>query len=69
MANTSDTLAVLASFVGKVKDGEDDRIFREGELIRADDPAVKKWPEKFGPPNLPHEPRVEQATAAPGEKR
>lgn len=51
----------------------------EGEAWRADDPIVKAHPEKFGelpkiirttlPRHLRAEPPVEQATAAPGEKR
>jgi len=61
-------LLVLESFVGGIDGGE--RFFRAGELIRANDPAVKKWPERFGPASSPHdEPAVEQATAAPGEQR
>ena len=62
----SDTLTVLSSFVGKV--GDDERVFREGEPIRASDPAVKKWPHLFGEIRFMHD-KVEQATAAPGEKR
>jgi hypothetical protein len=65
---TTETLAVLESFVGLVSKG-DERIFRQGDLIRANDPAVKKWPHLFGAPTYPHETRVEQATASPGEKR
>ena len=64
----SDTLTVLQSFTGKVKAGEEDRVFREGEAIRASDPAVKKWPHMFGEMRFMHD-RVEQATASPGEKR
>ena len=42
--------------------------------FEADHPAVKKWPDKFGPLQFPYpvhrsEPRIEQATATPGEKR
>lgn len=62
----SDTLTVLQSFAGKV--GNEERIFREGENIRANDPAVKKWPHLFGEARFMHD-KVEQATAAPGEKR
>lgn len=45
-----------------------------GELFYADDPIVKKHPEFFGAPKVRgssvHAPViVEQATAAPGEKR
>ena len=65
----SETLIVLQSFIGKVKDGDEDRVFREGENIRANDPAVKKWPAMFGEPRYMHDKPVEQATAAPGEKR
>jgi hypothetical protein len=61
-----DTLVVLDSFVGNV--GGADRLFRRGDLIRPDDPAVAKWPTKFGPARFMHD-RVEQATAAPGEVR
>lgn len=63
----SETLIALDSFTGRV-DGED-RVFRQGEPVRANDPAVKKWPHLFGPQRYYNEPRVEQATAAPGEKR
>jgi hypothetical protein len=43
----------------------------KGDLFAADDPIVKKYPTLFGPPALRRsvEPRIEQATAAPGEKR
>lgn len=64
---TEDALVVLASFVGRV--GNEDRFFREGDLIRPSDPAVKKWPDKFGSARFLHDPRIEQATAGPGEKR
>ena len=65
-ATTDQTFVVLQSFVGRV--GDEDRAFREGDLIRANDPAVKKWPHLFGPVRFTHD-RIEQATAAPGEKR
>ena len=61
-----ETLVVLQSFVGRV--GDEDRTFREGDLIRPTDPAVKKWPHLFGPARFTHD-RIEQATAAPGEVR
>lgn len=64
--NTADTLVVLDSFVGSV--GDEERTFRKGDLVRSSDPAVKKWPHLFGPARFAHD-RVEQATAAPGEKR
>lgn len=50
-------------------------VFRQGELIDADHPAVRKYPEAFGPVTIHHpvkrepEPVIEQATSAPGEKR
>lgn len=64
---TSDTgqLVVLQSFIGNV-DGAD-VVFKAGETIDARHKAVKKWPAFFGPPKATV--HVEQATAAPGEKR
>jgi hypothetical protein len=49
-------------------------VFRQGELIDADHPAVRKYPDHFGPVIVQHpakrtQPSIEQATAAPGEKR
>lgn len=44
----------------------------QGDLIDADHPAVRKWPDYFGPAFIHHRTsggEVEQATAAPGEKR
>lgn len=56
------------SFVGEVK-GETLYV-REGDLFEADHPAVAKWPDYFAAPFLRYPvKRVEQATAAPGEKR
>lgn len=66
---TDEALVVLESFIGKIKGGDEDRFFRAGELIRPSDPAVKKWPHMFGNARFLHDPRIEQATAAPGEKR
>jgi hypothetical protein len=66
MAST-ETLVVKESFVGSLDGGKTDSMFREGEAISADHPAVKKWPEHFRAHHLVHE--VEQATAAPGERR
>lgn len=46
--------------------------YLKGEVIAADDPALKRWPEYFEPLVVrPHfrSSHVEQATAAPGEKR
>lgn len=61
------TVVVIESFVGRV--GSEDRYFRAGDLIRATDPAVKKWPDHFREVRYANEPVIEQATAAPGEKR
>jgi hypothetical protein len=42
----------------------------EGQNWAADDPFVKKYPEFFGPLTFQRStPRIEQATAGPGEKR
>lgn len=62
----SPPLVVLQSFVGRI--GNADVAFAQGESIDASHPAVKKWPQFFGPTNVRHS-KVEQATAAPGEKR
>lgn len=42
-----------------------------GDIYEADHPAVKKYPERFKPLTVHRtgKPPVEQATAAPGEKR
>jgi hypothetical protein len=61
------TLTPIYGFVGKV--GKEERVFREGENIRPDDPAVKLWPNLFIPARYLHDKPVEQATAAPGERR
>jgi hypothetical protein len=47
--------------------------FSKGQLYRADDPVVVKYPQFFRPIEVRStgkaEPVIEQATAAPGEKR
>ena len=47
--------------------------FSKGELYRVDDPVVRKYPQFFRPmvvrSTVKAEPAIEQATAAPGEKR
>ena len=45
--------------------------YHKGEVVDADDPALKHWPEYFEPLVVREHlrSRVEQATAAPGEKR
>lgn len=62
----ADTLTVNESFVGSV-DGVE-RVFRAGDIIRATDPAAKKWPELFTPVRYTED-VIEHATAAPGEAR
>lgn len=46
-------------------------VFLEGEIIDADNPVVKRYGDHFGPLVVQHrtQPVIEQATAAPGEKR
>lgn len=65
----ADNVEVLDSFVGKVDKNGEDRVFRAGDIVRSNDPAVKKWPQLFGPVQIAGEPRIERATAAPGERR
>ena len=66
---TTETLIVLESFVGRVNSKDKEaRLFLQGETVRSTDPAVKKWPQFFGQPRFAHD-NIEQATAAPGEKR
>jgi hypothetical protein len=61
----AESLVALQSFIGRV--GKVEMVFRNGEVIAADHPAVKKWPQFFGHIVQHHE--IEAATAAPGEKR
>jgi len=71
MAKGADTvLQAKTSFTATV-DGARFDVHR-GDLIDADHPAVEKWPGYFGPVLIQHRTSVavvEQATAAPGEKR
>jgi hypothetical protein len=62
-------LIALESFVGEV-DGERLTIFA-GDAFEAEHPMVKQAPNLFGPLvfRYPIRNRIEQATAAPGEKR
>ena len=57
---------VLTSFIGKL--GKAETFYRAGTLISQSHPAVRKWPAHFGPATFPYE-KIEQATAAPGERR
>jgi hypothetical protein len=58
----SQLLRAVSSFATTI--GKTEYFVRQGEVLRADHPAVKGRRELFEPA-LP----VEQATAAPGEKR
>jgi len=66
-------LKARSSFVGEV--GGETLYVSEGDLFEVDHPAVRKWPTMFVPVTFPYpvkrvvEPIIEQATAAPGEKR
>jgi hypothetical protein len=53
-----------------VKEGRKVDVIK-GQLFDSSHPAVKKWPELFGQPETMAHPVVvvEQATAAPGERR
>jgi len=70
MARAADAvLEAKTSFTATVAG---DRIdIHVGDRIDADHPAVRQWPEHFGPLTVQHRTpaTVEQATAAPGEKR
>ena len=70
MANTpAELVQARESFYGAF--GE----VHAGDLFWSDDPVVKATPTMFGPPTVREtpgrasKPAVEQATAAPGEKR
>lgn len=66
---TTTIFSARDSLVGEV-DGETLDI-RKGDLFESSHPAVKKWPDLFEPVRFrfPARAGVEQATAAPGEKR
>jgi len=64
----ADIYMVIADFVTTI-DG-DEVEYHKGEVVEADDPAVKLLPMYFGPLVFRHRrPLIEQATAGPGEKR
>jgi hypothetical protein len=64
MASKPTYLVVTESFAGDLFE------FHKGEVVDADDPAAKKWPSHFGPLVVrSYGGVIEQATAAPGEKR
>ena len=59
---------VRESFIGALSGSEVE--YHKGDVVAASDPAIKKMPMHFEPLMLRgHERAVEQATAAPGEKR
>jgi len=65
-----DIYQVTTTFV--IALGDRDVEYHTGEIVDGDDPAYKRVPEHFGPVEFKHrkaEKPVEQATAAPGEKR
>jgi len=70
MASKPTYYTVTESLVGTL-DGVEVEYYK-GEVVDAEDPALRKWPHHFGP-LVVHEHRraaaVEQATAAPGEQR
>ena len=71
MARAADAvLEAKTSFTATVDGARID--IHAGDRIDADHPAVRKWPDFFGPLLIQHRSpagKVEQATAAPGEKR
>ena len=64
MAKAEPTVVALTSGYFGV-DGQSVQVIA-GETFRTSDPVVKKYPAHFGKPDGE---RIEQATAAPGEKR
>ena len=61
-------MAALTSFVGAI--GGTDTTIRKGDLFLSDHEAVRRWPHLFRAVEVRRtEPVIEQATAAPGEKR
>jgi hypothetical protein len=65
-AQAPSLLVARESFVAEL-DGQEFDI-QEGDLFEADHPLVHKLPNAFIAPRLRF-PKIEQATAAPGEKR
>lgn len=72
MAKAAEPALMIATsnFTGGI--GGRNITIREGMIFRADDQAVQTWPYAFRPIVVHEsnpEPKVESATAAPGEKR
>ena len=64
----ADIYQVMADFITTIDGAEVE--YHKGEVVEADDPALKRLPMYFGPlVFVHHRPVIEQATAAPGEKR
>jgi len=59
---------VRDSFIGRLKKGVEVE-YHKGEVVDASDGALKKWPQNFEELVVRGGNAVEQATAAPGEKR
>lgn len=63
----------IDSFSGDLEDANGEMVPWVGKaekIYAADDPAVQKWPQHFEPLEPQRQrPPVEQATAAPGERR
>jgi hypothetical protein len=69
-AEPRNIVVAVQSFVGGI--GNRDYRITKGDLYADSDPVVKAWPAAFAPIEVRESvgtPRVEQATAAPGEKR
>ena len=66
-ANKKPVLLVAREGFGGSIDGKDIDL-EEGDFVESNSPIAQKWPELFEAPLLRY-PVVEQATAAPGEKR
>jgi hypothetical protein len=67
MANPT-LFTVKETLVGTLDGAEVE--YHKGEVVMANDPGLKKWPTHFEPLVIRGSaPAVEQATAAPGEKR
>lgn len=65
-ASEASVVALVSGWLGLK--GESVRVL-EGEVFAKDDPLVKTYPKLFGPQPRSQRVAVEQATAAPGEKR
>jgi hypothetical protein len=66
-ASGDDILVASESFSGEMADGTAFAAQNGVTRVRASHPAVKRWPDYFKPIDVHYD--VEQATAAPGERR